>query len=76
MKNKDKVEIKLTLERNVNGSITRGASIEGEGFHFYEIVGLLQIYSYELAQQAGETAKVLHPDKPSRLIFSDKEKKI
>lgn len=68
--NKDKVTITLTLERQVNGTVNRGVTIEGEGFHYFELVGLLQMCAYEFAHQSYETAKGLPQDVPVRIVFN------
>lgn len=67
---KDKVTVSITLEREVNGTISRTTDITGEGFHFYELIGLLQISCYEFAHQSIETAKELPKDKPVNIVFN------
>ena len=66
---KDKVTITLVLEREPNGTITRSQVIKGEGFHLFELVGLLQISCYELAKKSIETAVDLPKDKNVRIKF-------
>lgn len=68
----DKVKITIELERLPNGVINTHRSIEGEGFHFFEIVGLLEIAKQGLVQESWETAKKINeqnPDKPTKIQF-------
>jgi hypothetical protein len=65
----DKVIMTISLERNVNGTIQRKVAIEGEGFHYYELVGLLQICSYEFAEQSKKTASQMPKDKKTKIKF-------
>ncbi len=76
MDNKDKVTITLSLERNVNGTITRKVNIDGEGFHFFELVGLMQICCYEFAQQSQKTASELPQDQPVNIVFNSGSEKV
>jgi len=74
MEDKDKITITITLERDVNGCVHRAHSITGAGFHYFEVIGLLQMTCYEMAQKSIETAKELPKDKPVRIEFkSNKE---
>jgi hypothetical protein len=66
---KDKVTITLVLEREPNGTITRMQRLEGEGFHLFELVGLLQMSCYELAKKSIKTAVDLPKDKNVRIKF-------
>lgn len=66
---KDKVTISITLEREMNGTITRKTHLSGEGFHYFELIGMLQITCYDFAQQSIATAKDLTKDKPVHLVF-------
>lgn len=70
---KDKITITITLEREINGTITRNFNIGGEGFHYFEMIGLLQMSCYELAQKSIETAKDLPKDVSVNLKFIDEE---
>ena len=65
----DKLIITITLERNVNGTINRGISLNGEGFHLYEAIGLLQMCCYELSERSVNLAKELPTDKKVRIKF-------
>jgi hypothetical protein len=66
---KDKVKITLEFERNENGAIGRSHSIEGTGFHYFELIGLMQIACYEFAEQSKITASEL-PEGPTKIVFS------
>lgn len=66
---KDKITITITLERNINGTVSSSKNIEGEGFHIFELIGLIQIYSYELAEMSRMTADQMEPDKTAKLIY-------
>lgn len=70
---KDKVIITIELERNLNGTIQTKRKIEGEGFHYYEIIGLLQTACYDFAQESLSTAKQLPKDKEVRIKFTSDE---
>jgi hypothetical protein len=70
---KDKIILTITLERNVNGTVSRATNMEGTGFHYFELIGLLQMTCYEFAQKSVETAKELPKDKPSKLVFKKSE---
>ncbi len=76
MENKDKVTITLSLTREINGTITRSTDIQGQGFHFFELVGLLQMTCYDFAKQSMETAKDMPKDKETKLVFGAGEEKI
>ena len=76
MEKKDKVTITLILERELNGTVTRKTDIAGEGFHFFELVGLLQMTSYDFAKQSSETAKELPKNQPVNIVFNGGEEKI
>jgi len=67
---KDKVTIEIILERNENGTVSRGVNINGEGFHYFELIGLLQICAYEFTIQSGKTAKELPTDQPVRIKWT------
>lgn len=71
---KDKVEITITLEREENGTVSRSYGIEGTGFHYFELIGLLQMTAYEFYQKSVETAKML-PDGPVKLKFENQNNK-
>jgi hypothetical protein len=73
MEKKDKVTISITLEREVNGTISRSTDISGEGFHYFELIGMLQITCYDFAQQSISTARDLPKDKPVHLVFDSAE---
>jgi len=76
MDNKDKVVITLSLERQKNGTINRTTDIQGEGFHLFELVGLLQMTCYDMAKQSMETATEMPKDKETKLVFGEGRKKI
>ena len=67
----DKVIITIEVERNLNGTVARKTNLEGEGFHYFELIGLLQITSYEFAQQSLKTAIEMPKNKKVKLKFSD-----
>lgn len=69
MEKTDKVIITITLERNLNGTVTRGMKIDGSGFHYFEMVGLLQISCYEMAERSKEIANELPDDQKVRMKF-------
>lgn len=73
MEKTDKVTITVTLERNLNGTVTRGMKIDGAGFHYFEMVGLLQICCYELAERSKEIANELPDDQKVRIEFKGGE---
>jgi len=64
---KDKVILTLEFERQINGTVSHKVDIDGEGFHFFELIGLLQIICYQWAELSGETAKELPKDKEVRI---------
>lgn len=66
---KDKVTITIELERNVNRTITKDYRIEGEGFHYFEIVGMLEIMKSNLVTKSIETSAEIPKDVPTRLKF-------
>lgn len=64
----DEVTITIKLTRNKNGSITQSRNIEGQGFYYYEIIGLLQMACLHYAQESEKVAqemsdKYKHPTK-------------
>lgn len=75
MEKKDKVTITITLERQLNGTSTRTMKIDGEGFHYFEMVGLLQIICYELSHKSTEVAKELPDDKKVKMVYGDTDEK-
>ena len=56
----DKMTITLELERRDNGTVGMQLNMNGQGFHFYEIIGLMQMECYRLAEKSIETAKELN----------------
>ncbi len=73
---KDKVTISITIERNPNGTVGTSSKMEGEGFHYFEIIGLLELYKLNLAKQSLETAKELsevNQDRPTRITFKSED---
>ena len=66
----DKIVIELTFERNKNGTVSKHVKMEGEGFHFFELIGLLQICCYDFAKPSSETASELPQDKDVRIKFT------
>lgn len=71
MEKNDKVIITITLERNLNGTASRSVKVDGQGFHYFEMIGLLQICSYEMAQKSLEVAKELPDDKQVKMVYGD-----
>ena len=69
----DKLKITINLTRNENGTCSRSYGMEGEGFHYYEVIGLLQMVVQEMYFRSVETAKELPEGRISRLIFNDSE---
>ena len=65
----DKVSIIINLERNVNGTVSRHVKIEWEGFHYFELIGLMQICSYEFAQQSTKIAAEIPKEKKVKIKF-------
>ena len=76
MEHKDKVVITLSLERQKNGTINRKTDIQGEGFRFFELIGLLQMTCYDMAQQSMVTSTEMPKDKETKLVFGDGRNKI
>lgn len=68
---KEKVTITITLERQLNGTVTRSMNIGGAGFHYFEMIGLMQICCYELAHKSIEVAKELPEDQKVKMVFTD-----
>ncbi len=66
---KDKLTITIKLERNINGTITKDYRIEGEGFHYFEIIGMLEIMKSNLVTKSIETGVEIEKDVPTRLKF-------
>lgn len=66
---KDKVTLTLTFEREANGSVTRKADLDGEGFHFFELIGLIQMTSYDFAEKSKQTAIELPKDHKVKMKF-------
>lgn len=75
MENKDKVTLTITLERKLNGTSKRTLKIEGEGFHYFEMIGLLQMTCYDLAKSSVDVGKELPEDKKVKLVFGEGDKK-
>lgn len=73
MKTSDKVVIEISLERNENGTVSRSVNIVGEGFHYFELIGLLQICAYEFSIQSMNTAKELPQDQLVRIKWTNPE---
>ncbi len=69
----DKTTITISLERNPNGTVTRKASVDGEGFHYFELIGLLQMICYDFERQSTQIAKELPKDKKVRIKFKSDE---
>lgn len=53
----DKGEVKIIFERKANRVISKQLIIKGNEFNILEIVGLLQICSYELTRDAAKRAE-------------------
>jgi hypothetical protein len=71
----DKITVSFTLEREKNGTVSHLVKLEGEGFHYFEIIGLMQIACYQWAQKSVETAKELPKDENVKLKFVSDEPK-
>lgn len=52
--------ITLELERKKNGTVGMQFNMIGQGFHYYEIIGLLQMKCYRFAEKSLERAKELN----------------
>lgn len=70
---KDEVSVTFKLTRNTNGTINTGYSIVGGGFYYYEIIGLIQMASYNMAAESCKIAKEI-PDRPTRMRFDEPKK--
>ncbi len=68
----DKVTVTINLERQLNGTVSTGFAFEGSGFHFFELIGLLQMVSYDMAKQSREIAPKLEKGKKSRIVLKNK----
>jgi hypothetical protein len=66
---KDKVTVTLTFEREINGTISHKITLDGEGFHYFELIGLLQITCYKWAEQSSKTANEVPKEENVRLKF-------
>jgi len=64
---KDKVILKLEFERQINGTVSHKVDVDGEGFHFFELIGLLQIICYQWSELSTETAKKLPKDEDVKI---------
>jgi len=51
-KTNDKVTVTITLERQPNGTVLNGLKFDGYGFHFFKLIWLLQMVSYDMAKQS------------------------
>jgi len=53
---KDKVKLTIEFEREISGVVSQKVNLEGEGFHYFEIIGILQIICYQWAQKSTENS--------------------
>ena len=70
----DSVTITVKLNRNVNGTASIKTDIQGAGFHYYEIIGLLQFAMFDMKEQSIKTGSEMPQDVPTRLVFGEPEK--
>lgn len=70
MEDKDELTITINLKRNTNGTVTSSQKIEGAGFHYFEIVGLLEASKFDLIREMKNSANKMQKDKKVRLKFS------
>ncbi len=49
---KNKVIITLTIERDDNEKVSKQVKVKGSGFHYHELIGFMQMTSYDFAQNA------------------------
>lgn len=73
---KDSVTITIKLDRNVNGTASISTNIKGKGFHYYEMIGLLQMAMFDMRNQSIESAKKMPKDRPVKLVFDEPEKPV
>lgn len=66
---KDEIILTIKLTRNENGTIAQGYEIKGEGFHFFEIIGMMEIVKKSLIESSIKTGKEIPKDKKVRLKF-------
>ena len=52
--------ITLELERKKNGTVGMKFDMNGQGFHYYEVIGLMQMQCYRLSEKSLERAKELN----------------
>lgn len=71
---KDKVTLTVTFEREKNGTVSHKMGLEGEGFHYFELIGLLQIICYQWAQMSTQTAKEIPDQENVKLKFISDDK--
>jgi hypothetical protein len=48
----NKVTLTITLTKNDNGSVNFDTKLEGTGFHYYELVGLVDMVKSDLKQKS------------------------
>jgi predicted transcriptional regulator len=70
----DEVTITIEITRNVNGTVEIKHKVKGRGIRLYEMIGALQISSYQLAQKSIETAPTL-PDEPVSIHYGNPNNK-
>jgi hypothetical protein len=72
----DKVTITVTLERMLNGNINIERKVDGAGFHYFEIVGLLEMAKQSFVEdshKAAEDINAVNKDRPTRLEFKSEQ---
>lgn len=72
---RDKMIVTITLERNVNGTANYSTRLDGEGWHIYEVLGMLEVAKRSLVERSVTLGKEL-PDRPTRLQFDDSNTEI
>jgi len=53
----NEIKIELTLKKRPDGIVDRSMLVTGDGFHYYELVGLVQMAVIDLAEQSLKKAK-------------------
>lgn len=69
----DKVTLTIVMERVENGTVKISHKIEGEGFHYFEMIGLMEMVKLSMAQKSDEVGKIIPEGKPTKIKFTTKE---
>lgn len=58
-------KITIKFQSNPNGTVSMSHSVDGDNFHFFEIVGLIEVMKFDLLKGSIERAAAIEAATPT-----------